>query len=839
MGDPLADTGASGGTRASTRARREAQVRFEVRGNSGVFDRSRFGHAHFGDVYVGGRGTTRAPVFGIVPDEELARLRQVYRAPTGYQLLKDVLRNRRVLLLGGPPGTGRSTTALCLLDELTTASRTRGAEGADGTQSGGRVTRLDPSASAHLVRDLPAIVAGVPQGGGMIIQLPEEAGDWPVPQELHLDALSSALAERAAYAVLVASPSSPGGGLLTGRYGRQCPPAPARELLSWHLVRGLSRDSEAAEAALDAGNQILDHALFQQALGIRLDSLRPGETEHVARLVVQHVSGGLSRAQLLDSCGEVARGQAREWFTGRGGARVPALADESGRGGEQSADNMDGWLREMAFRVALAVLDGEAFSAVADAADLLAWELLQARDPARAPGRPVFTENLEGLLAACRADLSVKEDDTFGGVPLPVRTVAYRGEALAGAVLAEVWERHHSARGPVVRWLRSLADDPRPQVWTRAAVVAGELCAADVGYGFAELIRPLAAADAPRRRFFAATALDQMGGREPHRAAVRSVVRDWAEATESELCWTAAIVLGYGRTEHDTRHAVELLGDIGSREEGKHLQVASFSLARLASGSRAMEVLTVLKEWAAELTGEFRNLALLSALRIAWARTDELWEPESGAPGATEGEDPGLHGAESSSSGPPVHRLPPAVRPNRRSPSLRWRSTTLSSAPRASTEETDRELELRAHWPLALAVAVAVPGADAPLADLLWRAADTHLSSEGTMDALRDWLRVAEEDAVVPGPDRRQRIYVFEDHEAATGAELDPVPGEVLRALLWFLPQLMRQRRDWERLLWLLRTMADAPDEPLNEAFASHVRDVVGAGLPGRREERS
>ncbi|MCM2388837.1 hypothetical protein [Streptomyces albipurpureus] len=870
MADPLSDDGASGGTRASTRARREAQVRFEVRGNSGVFDRSRVDHAHFGDVYVAESRTARAPVFGLVPDEELARLRQVYRAPAGYQTLKDILRNRRVLLLGGSPGTGRSTTALCLLDELTVSNRPpgRGARGGEqngagngggngergtqapdaGTPGGGsraigRVTRLDPSAAAHLVRDLPAVVMGVPHGGGLILQLPEEAGDWPVPQELHLDALSAALAERAAFAVLVASPSSPGGGLLTGRYGRQCPPAPARELLSWHLEWGLSRDAGVIDTgALEAGNQILDHSLFQQALGIRLDALRPGEAEYVARLLVKHLAGGLSRERLLSSCGEVARLQAREWFTGRAGARGPVPGDESGRAGEQSADGMDSLLREMAFRVALAVLDGEAFSAVADAADLLAWELLQARDPARAPGRPVFMENLEGLLAACRADLAVDEDDTFGGVPLPVRTVAYRGEALAGAVLAEVWERHHSARAPLVRWLRTLADDPRPQVWTRAAVVAGELCAADVGYGFLELIRPLAAADAPRRRFFAATALDQMGARDPHRAAVRVVVRDWADAAEPELRWTAAVVLGYGRTEQDTRYAVDLLGEIGSRDEGRLLQVASFSLARLASGSRAAEVLTELNQWAAELTGEYRDLALLSALRLAWARTDELWEPETAAAAPAEGDDrssgSGSAGAERSATALRANRLPPVIRPNRRSPSARWRSETPHS-PQASTEITDRELGLRAHWPLAIAVAVAVPEADTPLAELVWRALDSHLSSESALDAVREWLRVAEEDAVLPGPDRRIRTYAFEDLEAAGASGLDPVPGEILRALLWFLPRLMRQRRDWERLLWLLKTMVEAPDEPMTEAFAGHVRDVVGAGLPGPREERS
>ncbi|WP_133913725.1 hypothetical protein [Streptomyces sp. NBC_00582] len=862
---PLDDEGGPGEARAAARAQRAAQARFDIRGNSSVFDRSRFGHAHFGDVYVGSRDTA-APVFGTVPEDELDRLRQVYRPPVGYPDLKESLRARHVVVLGGPPGTGRLTTGLCLLDELTAATGEQlsaaGAgdgSGSDTAAARGRVTRLAPSDLGLISGDPDSLAEGVPAGGGFIVELPETPGDWTAPQELHLDALAARLAARHAFAVLVVSPSSPGGHLLTGRYGRACPPAPAEELLAWQLMRHLADEPDAD--ALSRGEQILAHPLLRSALGIRPQALRPSETEYLAALVARHVRGGMSRAELLDACAEVARRQAREWFAGTAGPAPAAEPirdrDRGGAAGGERADDDRAQVREAAFRIALAVLDGEAFSAVADAAELLAQEIFTARAPERRHGRPVFAENLEGLLAACRARLHEGEEESVGGVPVPVRTVAYCGEALAGAVLAEVWHRHHAARAPVVRWLRALAGDARPQVWVRAAVVAGELATADLGYGFTELIRPPAVAGDLRRRFFAATALGQAAGREPYRSAVRAVVADWAQAPVAALRWTAALTLGFGRVVDDTRTALEQLCAIGSRDDGAQSLVASYGVARLAAGSRAGETATVLREWAEEASGERLHLALLSAVRLFSARTDEMWQPEGpddhppadGTPPETTASAVRLTAGVSG-------RLPavPRAEGGRRRADPRGGAGGLVPAlrppvPRASTARTDAELARRIHWPLALAVAVSVESAAEPLADLLWRALDSHLSAEAATEGLCLWLRAAEADAALPGHAGGARAYVFE-RDGESGEKPRPTtagdgtttpPGEILRALLWLLPRMIRDRRDAARVRWLLRTLCAAPEEPMTEAFERHVLASMAAtrsGPMGRGEER-
>ncbi|MDQ1035662.1 hypothetical protein QFZ75_002078 [Streptomyces sp. V3I8] len=885
-GDPLTEGGVPGEARAATRAQRTAQARFDVHGNSSVFDRSRFAHAHFGDVYVGARDGA-VPVFGEVPEDELDRLRQVYRPPVGYPALKEVLRTRRVVVLGGPPGTGRLTTGLCLLDELTVAARTTAAGREEpsgvptqesqkaGTGSGartgvtvrGRVTRLAPSDLGLLSGDPDSVVGGVPDGGGFIVQLPELPGGWTAPQELHLDALAARLAVRNAYAVLVVSPSSPAGHLLTGRYGRSCPPAPAGELLAWQLLRQLS--DEPGPEAVARGEQILAHPLFLTSLGIRPEALRPSEAELLALWVARHVRGEMRREELLDVCAEIARQQAREWFTGTADPMPSAGEPVGDRGPAAVGDRPDEAqrrVREAAFRIALAVLDGEAFSAVADAAELLAQQILTARAPDRTHGRPVFAENLEGLLSACRAELRSGEEESVGGVPVPVRTVAYRGEALAASVLAEVWHRHHAARGPVVRWLRELAGDPRPQVWVRAAVVAGELATADLGYGFTELIRPPAVAGDARRRFFAATALGQAAGREPYRSAVRAVVADWADAPVAALRWTAALTLGFGRVMDDTRTALDLLCGIGSRDEGAQALVASYGAARLTAGSRAGEAATVLREWSDDASGERLQLAMLCAVRLFCARTDDMWQPEGAdelrpsASGSPTVPAPPAEAVSVVRAGSPMgdrvpHRVPAVPRgPDPRAVAGRAWSAHRPPVPRAPTAPTDAELARRTHWPLALAVAVVVESAAEPLADLLWRSLDNHLSSEAATDGLTMWLRAAEADATLPGHERRTYVFEREPGAAGTGADagagrhdahaadggVATSPGEILQALLWLLPRMIRRRRDAERLRWLLATMAHAPQEPMTDVFERHVlasMATTGSGPSGQEEE--
>ncbi|MGW6912661.1 hypothetical protein ACWGB8_02380 [Kitasatospora sp. NPDC054939] len=768
--------GAATGMAATSRAHRSARSSYQVGGDHNLFDRSVFHRAHIGDVHL--RLDSRqavGPVSGPVPEAELRRVRRIYREPEGYVGLQRALRGRRVLVLAAAPGTGRTCTALALLDEFTeaeppgdgapdggTAGGTADAGATDGpaadggTEPSARVSLLAPDTAVNrltsLVRD------GEDRRRGYLLELPS-GGGRPVlpPEELELDALAASLAARNSFAVLVVAAGPAAAPLLAGRYGLICPPAPTEELLRARLAERLAEESGRTSAegiawASGHAEELVDDPEVRAAVG--LEDLRPAEAELLADLIAAHVLGRLTRAELLDGCASFAPQQAQEWFAGAD--REIADSTDSAGSGERSAATV---LHPTASRIALAVLNGSAHSTVAEAAHLLTWELAVARDPANAPARPLFCDDPTSDLAFLRAELTTGEVET-AGIGAPARIVRYRGAALPAAVLAEVWDRHHPARGPVVRWMRQLADDPRPEVWVRAALAAGELCARDFATGYEKLVRPMAVAPATQRRAFAAAVLDQTARHESHRPAVRALVRDWAGSESSRLRWTAAMALGFGHIA-PVGEALDRLARIGADEDDDQAPLASHSAVRLLSGPDDRDVLRRIAAWTADRRVPYQDLGLLTTVRLALTTVGEVWDGEA-------------------------------------SPDL--------------ADLLD--------WPLPLALAAARPDRAGALADLMWTALRTPRSHEAAVDCLEYWLRggVAEEDGGPEGgPDTRRGL----------AALLPPLLAEDReRQLLdWLLRRMMKDPDDpletaAARRLWHLATSGrpapggTGPDRP-------------------------
>ncbi|MEU3574528.1 hypothetical protein AB0E96_39905 [Kitasatospora sp. NPDC036755] len=481
--------------------------------------------------------------------------------------------------------------------------------------------------------------------------------------------------------------------LLSGRYGLICPPAPTEALLrariAAHLAAGPTAGAGVPDDPTARAHELVDDAELRSAVG--LEDLRPAEAELLADLVAAHVLGRLSRAELLGGCASLAPQQAQEWFAGADREIVDATASGAGSPERSASRSAAAVLHPTASRIALAVLNGAAHSAVAEAARLLTWELAVARDPDSTPARPLFCDDPVSDLASLRAELTEGEVET-AGVRAPARIVRYRGSALSGAVLAEVWDRHHPAREPVVRWMRLLADDPRPEIWVRAALASGELCARDFATGYEKLVRPMATAAATRRRAFAATVLDQVARHESHRKVVHELVHDWTRSHSAHLCWTAAMVLGFGHAA-PVEAALDDLARIGTREGDAEPPIASHGVVRLLAGPDDRAVLRRLGEWTADQRVPHQDLGLLAVVRLAVTEVGEVWDGEAS---------PDLGGY----------------------------------------------LE----WPLPLALAAARPDRAGPLADLLWTALHTPRSSEAATDCLESWLRTADDGG---GPDTR------------------------------------------------------------------------------------
>ncbi|MGW7310911.1 hypothetical protein ACWGI1_35810, partial [Streptomyces sp. NPDC054835] len=561
---------------------------------------------HEGDLYnfwFSGRGHF---VQGAVPRDTLDHLDDVYCETAGYQRMKDRLRGNRVLVLCGEPGSGRKATALALLSEV----------------AKGQVFRLDPRHGVDEIRS-----ENLQPGAGHLIELLAEderaereprrsggAGAEQTPKpagrlaELHLDRLADLLGGVDGYGVLVVGSGDLADRLLRGRYGMFCAPPPSDEVLHRHLrllLRGEPEEATAAARALADREDVVD------ALG--LEELRPREAARLADHLARRQREELTDEQLLQDCAAFVRAQAREWFAG---ADLPGTVPEALP-----------VLNATAFRIAVAVFNGSAYSIAAEAAELLSWELAVTLDPEHPSGRRLFGTHAEHRPVLARSVLEDVELD-LGPAKVPARAVRFQGGALATAVLAEVWHGYHNVRGPVARWLRALCDDPRPEVWVRASIAAGVLCSWDWIHGYGELVAPLAVRDEPVARMAAATALAE-AARDPRvRPAVAATVKDWAGADDPALVETALLTHGYVLAAGGVSGSLDAIGRVVRSHDADAVEIlgpATFSVARLLASGDPEPVLRRLERWLADGRLNLSNLVHITLITTLTTRTTHLW----------------------------------------------------------------------------------------------------------------------------------------------------------------------------------------------------------------------
>ncbi|MET8013109.1 hypothetical protein ABZU86_24370 [Streptomyces sp. NPDC005271] len=630
-GSPLDGAGEAGGARTA----REARAHL---------------HLAVGPARICAEPVPRPRPEGPVSRAELERLRGIYRRVPGHSGMREHLRRTHLLALCGEHGTGRAWTGLALLAELTDLT-------------GGEVSRLGPGI-------LHGTTGGekIQRGHGYLLELPAErpavlpAEDTATPPDRLLDRLRAQVAEREAFCVvLVAGGPAADRLLCERRHAMAYEPPAAADVLDRHLTELLG---DGPAELLELARTTAVRPEVAEALG--LDEPRPAEAARLARHLAAHAEGGLSDERLLEHCRSFAPRQAREWFAESGRpdtlpAALPAL-------------------RAAALRIALAVFNGSAYSLTAEAAELLTWELAVTLDPHHAPGRPLFAARPGAALATARATCGDGVED-LGDTSVPIRAVWFRGRRLALAVLYEAWDGHHNLRGPMARWLRALCDDPRPQVWVRAAIATGVLCARDYLYGYVELLLPLVRTDSPVRRMAAATALAEASRAADVRPAVDGLLRAWARGDDERERETAALAHGYGLAAGSVAASLEELGRIACADGGR---TTSYSALRLLAGAEPQTVLARLTHWLRDTRRARRDLAVLTVLRAVTTRTSHLWG--------------------------------------------------LGEVP---------ELEPYAAWPLATALLAAHPGCAPRLAELLRAALTWARSAAAAEDALVGWIRRA------------------------------------------------------------------------------------------------
>jgi hypothetical protein len=342
--------------------------RFLSPDRSGAGPSAAIGRADIRDMQIGDRtqifiGQSVSRTLGSIQDEDLAWVRERYLAVPGYDGMAKILADRRVLLLRGSPGTGRSTTALHLLDRVATSSvlRLEGNRALTNPENS-----VFPEAGAGYVAELSKVDAS-----GVTVE--------------QLDKLRDVLKHRSSYCVLI-SEDDPRDLDLFGGYAAACAePDPAALLRKHTFAEILADDPPELEARL---RDLLESGWVAKALG---PHPRPMESVRVAIRLVEHARGTMTREDVEREAAEAVRFQISEWFAPLRALQAGAEHDEA--------------LYLTAFRVALAVLNESPYHLVTDAARVLGSMLIQASADRETRHASLFSDDRASRLPALRAEI--------------------------------------------------------------------------------------------------------------------------------------------------------------------------------------------------------------------------------------------------------------------------------------------------------------------------------------------------------------------------------------------------------------------------------------------------
>jgi hypothetical protein len=698
---------------------------------SGGGPSAHIGRADIRDLQIGNRteifiGHSVAATPGSVRDDVLDWVRSRYVEVPGYDDMAAILRDRRVLLLRGHPGTGRFTTGLHLLDEVASARLFR----TDGKKA----------VSEPKKRDFPE------EHAGYVAELSRE--DGVAVTEEQLDKLRDVMAARSAFCVLISDTDSRDVALFGGYAASYEPPDPDALLRRHAEEEVLPGDPPELEQRL---TELRAADWVAKALGPRP---RPMEVVRVAIRLAEHARGAMSRAEVEAEAAEAVRFQVSEWFAPLQAMKAGAEHDEA--------------FQLAAFRIALAVLNESPYPMVAQAARQLGLKLIRASADKETKHASLFSDDHASRLPALRAEMCAGWT-TFGTVRLSMELLAFHDGRYPQAILRYVWKNHQGMAGIVVEWLRELCAHVRPVVWVRAAQAVGFLGSLDFGEIFTNAIHPAAQSDDEEdfvaswyTRTAAAVALDQAAQHdETLSAAIHERLRSWRRTGSFAERWTAAATYGFvlgGRKVDDSLTALRVLGTPTERRQALAddelddralVVIAGLSIAKLFAFGESEAVLDRLETWIADRRISLRSLALSAIRQLATLYGFELDHPAIGA------------GRDASTVPERMKRWPLLLSVHVRNPELTMRIATL-------------------------------------VRELLRREGD-----QIAKQTLGKWIRQSERNA------------------------------ELLEVLADFIPHIVRDRADEQRLVYLLDRLTKDWAEPLRDDVADRLRDAVLSSREG------
>ena len=736
----------AGGRKLTVSAGRDVHITFEAHRATGV------------------RAVGATP--GKVSAKQIRALRDAYAKVPEYDALLEVLRSQRLLVLVGRCSSGRSTTALLLLEALT----------------GEALSRLPPLPTLAEINE-----AEIGTAHGYVGEVDLVGGEGT---RVDADRLAKLLDDKGSYCVVVARPS-PGLRRTLGHYLVECSAADLHDVLTLHVEAGIGDD--------DDPGRMMDLADDDRVRALIRPAAAPAQVAEIAGLVLAHGRGEIDMDEVEARATEILYDERiEEWFSVLRGAPHGIRAERN---------------RHLtAMRIAVAVFDEMprhiAESEAANLAGIMGTPASTARTgtPAgtpqlaipRAGVRLLDPDDTLALLASTPIECE-RRDVPHGRRTVPGEVIRYSDDRMPAAVLRCVWQGQYALRGPVVEWLDGLSRDPRSDVRLRAAQAAGLLCSIDLTHTLDALIAPAAGAvpeavrpagfrteDEPDeddehgdgrggevwrgRRYFAAVAVDQ-AARDPQlQKTLRGLLTRWRRADDPAMRWTAAVALGFDLGASAPRDALDELRVLGTpwearryrtheakrgRKRARALQQEKEVFHAAASGVEGLfrfgahhEALAQLEAWIGDPRLSVRLLAYQAVIYIMGTSVATVAHPEHGV------------------SGPPDELV-------------------------SADDRRDR-----GRWPILLALHGRRSELQGLAADLVWRVLRSN-QRKVALEVLGDWFEFAEDD------------------------------DAMLAAVEAFLPRLVKEESDRGRLRGLVRQMRHRWEDPLAEDVADRLEDVI------------
>ncbi|MCX4776512.1 hypothetical protein [Streptomyces sp. NBC_01264] len=426
-------------------------------------------------------------------DEALDEVRGAFVSPSGFDSFVSAVRNRPLVLLRAPDGSGKAAAALASLDQL------------------GHRVLLVVSEETELWR---VKADDLVEGAGLVLaDLPQSSADRLTAFELRR--LEAQLRARNCRLVITLKDHTllPDHEVLRDAVGlgdTSHGPVVAESHFLWHL--GL--------AAIARGRQILARP---DIVGLLRDELEGGKPLTDAADLGRELADA---ASVLPDDGIAARVRERRQLP-----RGQALANWLERMPQ---------LTEQCLAVAVSAFGGEAYEIVAALARDLE-DRLQTEESPENPDRPRGTAlggTRTARLAAVHGALVESEVSTrHGGARGKV--VRFQKPETALQVLEHVWSEYDEMRTALPEWLRDSAGGPLATVGVRAAVAAGVLTKHAFETVRARILLPWAQSEDSELRDAAATVLGVAARESGHEQAAYNLVMAWSRS-EPEYQATAA-----------------------------------------------------------------------------------------------------------------------------------------------------------------------------------------------------------------------------------------------------------------------------------------------------------